>query len=99
MGSRKVIVKRSAAEGIAAIAWFIESKGMLATADKFTDNVYDFLASLSDERKSFALCREPQRLLLGYKCISYRKKYTVVFFETEDEIIITEFVSSKLIHW
>jgi hypothetical protein len=51
MGSRKVIVKRSAAEGIAAIAWFIESKGMLATADKFTDNVYDFLASLSDERK------------------------------------------------
>jgi plasmid stabilization system protein ParE len=99
MGSRKVIVKRSAAEGIAAIAWFIESKGMLATADKFTDNVYDFLASLSDERKSFALCREPQRLLLGYKCISYRKKYTVVFFETEDEIIISEFISSKLIHW
>lgn len=99
MGSRKVIVKRSAAESIAAVAWFIESKGMLVTAGKFTDKVYDFLQSLSDERKSYALCREPQRLLLGYKCISYRKKYTVVFFETKDEIIITEFVASKLIHW
>ncbi len=72
---------------------------MLATAEKFTDKVYDFLQLLSDERKSYALCREPQRLLLGYKCISYREKYTVVFFETEDEIIITEFISSKLIRW
>lgn len=99
MGSRKVIVKRSAAENIAAVAWFIESKGMVATAEKFTDKVYDFLESLSDERKSYALCRDPQRSLLGYKCVSYRKKYTVVFFETEDEIIIAEFISSKLIRW
>ena len=99
MGSRKVIVKRSAAESIAAVAWFIESKGMVATAEKFTDKVYDFLESLSDERKSYALCRDPQRSLLGYKCVSYRKKYTVVFFETEEEIIIVEFISSKLIRW
>lgn len=99
MGNRKVIVKRSAAEGIAAIAWFIESKGMVATAEKFTDKVYDFLESLSDERKSYALCRDPQRSLLGYKCVSYRKKYTVVFFETEEEIIIAEFISSKQIRW
>ena len=35
MGSRKITVKESAAESIAAIAWFIESKGMIATANKF----------------------------------------------------------------
>lgn len=99
MGRRKVIAKRSAAESIASVAWYIESKGMLATAEKFTDKVYDFLKSLSDDRKSHAFCREPQRLLLGHKCVSYRKKYTVVFFETDNEIIVTEFVSSKLIHW
>jgi plasmid stabilization system protein ParE len=73
MGNRKVTVKRSAAESIAAVAWFIESKGMVATAEKFSDKVYNFLESLSDERKSYALCRDPQRLLLGYKCVSYRK--------------------------
>jgi hypothetical protein len=33
MGSRKVTVKQSAADNIAAIAWFIESRGMLATAE------------------------------------------------------------------
>lgn len=99
MGRRKIIVKQTAADNIAAIAWFIESKGMLATADKFADDVYDYFIKISDTRKSYSLCREPQRSLLGYKCIPYKKKYTVVFVETKSEIIICEFISSKLIHW
>lgn len=63
MGVRKVIVKQSAAEGIAAIAWFIESKGMIATADKFTDDAYDHFINLADKRKSYPLCKEPGRHL------------------------------------
>ena len=61
MGSRKVGVKQSAAEGIAAIAWYIESKGMVATAEKFADNVYDYFIKLADIRKSYPICREPGR--------------------------------------
>jgi len=99
MGRRKVIVKQTAADNIAAIAWYIESQGMVATADKFTDYVYDYFIKLSDTTKSYSLCREPQRALLGYKCIPYKKKYTIVFIETESEIIICEFISSKRIHW
>jgi plasmid stabilization system protein ParE len=99
MGRRKVIVKQPAVDNIAAIAWFIESKGMIATADKFTDAVYDFIIQLADERKSFSVCREPTRAALGYKCIAYKKKYTVVFIELESELIICEFLSSKLIYW
>jgi plasmid stabilization system protein ParE len=57
MGRRKVVVKQAAAENIAAIAWFIESKGMVATADKFTDNVYDAFIKLTDERKRYPICR------------------------------------------
>ena len=79
MGIRKVIVKQSAAEAIAAVAWFIESKGMVATANKFTDNAYDFFVKLADTRKSYPICKEPGRAALGYKCITYKKKYTVVF--------------------
>jgi len=99
MGSRKITVKQSAAENIAAIAWFIESKGMIATANKFTDATYDYFLKLTDTRKSYPLCREPHRATLGYKCITYKKKYTIVFIETETEIIICEFISSKLIYW
>jgi hypothetical protein len=96
--SRKIIVKHSVAESIAAIAWYIESKGMIATAEKFTDQVYDYFNKLSDLKKSYAICRDYKRASLGYKCVPYKKKYTIVFIESEKEIIICEFVSSKLIY-
>jgi hypothetical protein len=99
MGLRKIVVRQNAAENIAAIAWFIESKGMLATADKFTDDVYDYFLKLADVRKSYIICRDPARAALGYKCIPYKKKYTIVLIESEKELIICEFISSKLIHW
>lgn len=99
MGRRKVTVKQSAADSIASIAWFIESKGMIATADKFADDAYDFFISLADNRKSYAFCKEPGKAMLGYKCVPYKKKYTVVFIESEKELIICEFISSKLIYW
>ncbi len=99
MGSRKIIVKQSVADNIAAIAWFIESKGMLATAEKFTSDVYDYFINVSDSRKSYPICREPGGAALGYKCVPYKKKYTIVFIESEEELIICEFISSKLIYW
>ena len=99
MGSRKVVVKQTAAESIAAIAWYIESKGLIATADKFIDNVYDYFIRMADKRKSYPVCREPGRAALGYKCIPYKKKYTIVFIESNTGLIICEFISSKLIYW
>ncbi len=98
MGYRKVIVKQTAAENIAAIAWFIESKGLIATAEKFTDGVYDYFIKISDTRKSYPICREPGRAVLGYKCISYKKKYTIVFIEFDQDLIICEFISAKVIY-
>ncbi|HMJ47018.1 MAG TPA: hypothetical protein VK498_06785 [Ferruginibacter sp.] len=99
MGYRKVTVKKSTAEHIAAIAWYIESKGMVATAERFSDDIYDYFIKLADTRKSYAICRDPDRAALGYKCITYRKKYTIVFIESEEELIICEFIASRLIHW
>jgi hypothetical protein len=99
MGVRKVTIRQSVAESVADIAWFIASKGLIETADKFSDLVYDFMERLGDSEKTYRTCREPNRSLFGYKCISYRKKYTVVFIESADELLICEFIPSKLIHW
>ena len=99
MGRRKIVVKQSAADSIASIAWFIESKGLIVTAEKFADSIYDFFIKIADDRKSYAICRDPSRALVGYKCISYKKKYSIVFIETEKEIVICEFILSKLIIW
>ena len=71
MGRRKIVVKQSAADSIASIAWFIESKGLIVTAEKFADSIYDFFIKIADDRKSYAICRDPARALVGYKCISY----------------------------
>jgi len=99
MGRRKINVKQTAADNIAAIAWFIESKGLVTTANKFSDDVYDFFIGIADDHVSHSICRDPYRAILGYKCISFKKKYTVVFIESEHELIICEFIPSKLIHW
>ncbi|HUZ60598.1 MAG TPA: hypothetical protein VMU83_17635 [Hanamia sp.] len=99
MGRRKIIVKQIAADNIAAISWFIESKGMITSANKFTDDVYDFFIQIADNLVSHSLCRDAKRAILGYKCISFKKKYTVVFIESETELIICEFILSKLIYW
>lgn len=99
MGRRKIVIKQSVAESIAAIAWYIESKGLVATAEKFADNVYDYFTKLADEKKSYPVCREPNRESLGYKCVPYKKKYTIVFIESATDLIICEFIPSKLIYW
>ena len=99
MGIRKVRLRQSAADNIAAIAWYIESKGMLTTAEKFSNDIYDHFLKLANPIKSYPACREPNRAALGYKCVSYKKKYTIVFIESDTDLIICEFISSKLVHW
>jgi len=99
MGFRKVIVRQSAAESIAGISWYLESEGLLATAEKFTDDAYDFIAKLGDSRKGYRICRDSERNILGFKCIPYKKKYTIVFIELNTEIIVCEFILSKRIYW
>ena len=51
MGQREVIIKESVADSVAEIAWHIESRGLVATAERFTDSVYDFFAKLADSRR------------------------------------------------
>jgi hypothetical protein len=46
---------------------------MLATAEKFSDAVYDFIETLADIRKSYTVCRESSMAALGYKCITLEK--------------------------
>jgi hypothetical protein len=99
MGSRKITIKQSAADSVAEIAWFVQSKGMVKTAEKFSDDVYDFIFTLSKSIKSYPDCKEPIRLALGNKCIPYKKKFTIVFIETDLEIIVCEFLPSKLVYW
>jgi hypothetical protein len=48
---------------------------MVITAERFAGGIYDFFEKISDSRRTHAICRDPKRALLGYKCIPYKKKY------------------------
>ena len=71
---------------------------MVKTAEKFTDNIYNYFQIFENEITSHAFCIDEKRKLLGLKCKPYKKKFTIVFFETDTEVIITEFIASKLIY-
>jgi hypothetical protein len=99
MAFREVVIKTSAAYCNAEISLYVETKGMVNTVEKYSDAIYDFFLTLANPKKIFATCKESVRASLGYKCVPYKKKYTVVFIESEEQIIICEFLPSKLIHW
>lgn len=56
MGFRKGIVRKFAAESIAEIAWYLESEGLLTTAENFTDDAYDLMAKLRNSVKGYRIC-------------------------------------------
>lgn len=98
MGKREVTILDPATDGVADAAYFVEAKGMPASAKKFVDDAFEFFASLADERIEHHPCTYPLWKRLHYRCVTY-KKYTVAYILYKEEIVICEFVPSKLIHW
>lgn len=97
MGKRKVSILEPAATAVAEIAWFIENKGLPQTAKKFVDEAFEFFHKLSDDRVEHRPCGYKQWNNLNYRCITYKKKYVIAYLSQENEIIICDFVSSKLL--
>jgi hypothetical protein len=97
MGKRKVSILEPAATSVAEVSWFIESKGMPQTAKKFIDDAFAFFAKLADDRTEHKTCTYNKWKQLGYRCISYKKKYTIAYLSLQNEIVICDFVSSKLL--
>ena len=98
MGKRKVSILEPAATSVAEIAYFIESKGLPQTAKKFVAEAFDFFDKLSDDRIEHRLCTYELWRNFNYRCVTYKKRYVVAYISTNKEIIICEFVSSKLIN-
>ena len=97
MGKVKIVYLDKAIEDITNISFFIESKGLEQTAKRYAKSIYDFIDKLNYEQVYYLVCREKLRRALGLKCVMFKKKYTVVFYQFDDTIIVTQFVLSKLI--
>jgi hypothetical protein len=97
MGKRKISILEPAATSVAEIAFFVESIGLPQTAKKFVSDAFEFFNKLSDERIEHRPCTYEVWRNMDYHCVTYKKKYVVAYLSTPNEIVICEFVSSKLI--
>ncbi|QEH41283.1 hypothetical protein [Chitinophaga sp. XS-30] len=97
MGKRKVTILDTAVEAVAKVSLFIEGKGLPETAKRFVDEVFLFFDKLSDERLVHRACQHTPWKKLTYRCATFRKKYTVAYLEHSTEIVICEFVPTKLL--
>ena len=97
MGKRKVSILEPAATSLAEIAFFIESKGLPLTAKKFVAEAFEFFDKLSDERIEHRPCIYERWRTLDYRCVTYKKKYVVAYVSGAKEIVICDFVSSRLL--
>ena len=88
MGKRKVAILEGAVKSVAEAAYFIEGKGLPQTAKKFVDDAFIFFDKLSDERILHRPCSYPPWKKLTYRCITFRKKYTIAYLEHSTEIVI-----------
>jgi hypothetical protein len=97
MGQRKVSILEPAATAVAEIAWFIENKGLPQTAKKFVNDTFLFFKKLSDETLEHKPCTYARWKVMGYRCVTYKRKYVVAYLSQETEIIICDFVVAKLL--
>jgi len=97
MGESKVRFSKKFADDLADLVYFIESKGMPQTAQKYVNKVYNFIHRLQYDKVEFAYCNDVARSLSGLKCIKFNTKYTLVFYQFPNEVIFMEFIPSKLL--
>jgi hypothetical protein len=97
MGKRKISILDSAARSVAEVSFFIEVKGLPKTAKKFVDDAFAFFEKISEDKILHQPCKYSRWKQLDYRCINFKSKYVVAYLSLEKEIIICDFVSSKLL--
>ncbi len=97
MGERKVSILQPAAATVAEIAFFIEGQGMPLTAKKFVDDAFVFFEKLSGTIVEHGFCKYKRWEGLGYRCVPYKRKYIVAFLSLSNEVIICDFVSTRVL--
>ncbi len=97
MAQRKVRILHKAAEEVAYVAYFIESKGLPKTAKRFVDESFSFFHKLGNSMVRHKPCNQVVWKEEGYRCANFKKKYVVAYLEMEDEVIICDFALQKLV--
>ena len=95
MAQRKVSILDKAAQEVAHVAYFIESKWLPETAKRFVSDAFHFFESLGDDRVKYKPCSYIFWRMEEYRCAHFKKKFIVTFLDTETEIIVCDFAAQQ----
>ena len=98
MGKRKITILDTVVDEIARTAFYIEGQGLPQTAKRFVDEAFHFFERLSLEKITHRPCSYQPWKLLNYRCTNFRKKYSVAYLDSSEEIIICDFALQKLLN-
>lgn len=79
MVKRKAKISKTAASNITSIAWFIESKVMVITAERFVENIYAFIENLCKNNVSYAFCQDKKEQHLGTNVFLIKRNIQLYF--------------------
>jgi hypothetical protein len=79
MAQRKVSIQDKAVDEVASVAYFIEGKGLPATAKKFVDAAFKFFDTLGNDSITYKPCTFALWKELNYRCAPFKKKFVVAY--------------------
>ncbi len=97
MARRRVTILTKAVDEVAYYGYFIESVGMPTSAKRFIDDCFEAFSKLANKKVTHRPCRHAPWQILGYRCVTFRKKYVIAYLETKSEIVICDFTLQKLL--
>ena len=75
----------------------LRGQGLPQTAKRFEDEAFHFFEHLSFEKITHRPCSYLPWKQLKYGCANFRKKYSVAYLDSSEEIIICDFALQKLL--
>ncbi len=89
---QRVIILPRAERVIQSVAYFIEEKNTSGSSDKWVNEILDFILSHAHTATLYGLCRNQHLAIRKYSCIVFKKKWVIVFKQTQSTFTVHQII-------
>jgi plasmid stabilization system protein ParE len=80
----RIIIRPRAENVIQSVANFIEEKNTPGSSNKWVNEIAAFIFSHANSGASYALCSNEELARRNYSCLTFKKKWVIVFKQTKN---------------
>ncbi len=89
---QRVIIRPRAERVIQAVANFIEEKNTPGSSDKWVNQLAEYILSYAYTNTSYPLCQNKHLAERKYSCITFKKKWVIVFRQTKTKFEVYQII-------